>query len=398
MYNATKLFHQATPLPSLRKELVLRSDQKTKLSAARDRIRQALREGLAKASTLVASAEYYDQGYIERAHRRPTSDLVLRPKFRSQGSWVYDTLNRPAQTGQEMDLDDGMYVPMSVVEGRPAVASAAPRKMVELTLEALCLAEGWVLDKSKNICVRVIIDFESHVDINIYAIPDDQMQRVEKRAAASFADSLLAADEAPENIHLDSDQIYVAHKVKGWEQSDPLELEDWFKDAVERHSRWTSLPRIVRYLKAWRDLKWVSSKLSSLVLMVCAVKALDEANTPPKPDRDDDGLLVVARALPDMLIDTVYNPVLPDLPLNGDWETNDHNVYQLAARGLREELTHALERETSADGVLTRIKKLWGPRVPNDATLVSAVSVIGQVRQTPAKQTASPKVGAHTSG
>lgn len=397
MYNATKLFHQASPLPSLRKELVLRPDQKAKLKAARDLIRRTLKEVLVKASSLVPANDYYDPGYIEKARVRPASDQVLRPRFRSQGSWVYDTLNRPAQSAQEMDLDDGMYVPMSVVEGRPAVASTALRRMVEMTLAALCQAQGWRLDTEPNICLRVVIDFESHIDINIYAIPDDQMHLVEKRASASFADSAITANAAPQEIHLDSDQIYVSHKTKGWEQSDPLELENWFRDAVDRHSRWTNVARIVRYLKAWRDWKWTTSKLSSLVLMVCAVKALDEANTPPRPNRDDDGLLVVARALPGMLADTVYNPVLPDVPLT-NWDVTQRNTYELAARGLREELAYALEREGSAQGVLGRIQKLWGQRVPNDVSLISAVSVIGQVRDTPAKQSPSPKVGTHTSG
>ncbi|NMV23057.1 hypothetical protein HKB23_11615, partial [Vibrio parahaemolyticus] len=33
--------------------------------------------------------------------------LGLTPRFWTQGSFQYDTLNRPFQPGQEMDIDDG---------------------------------------------------------------------------------------------------------------------------------------------------------------------------------------------------------------------------------------------------------------------------------------------------
>lgn len=399
MYNATKLFYRPNGLPCLRTELVLTDAQTTKLKACQTKIRAALKEGLKQAATFVSPEEYYNEGYLSTARSQALVDQELRPRFRTQGSWVYDTLNRPAQTGQQIDLDDGMYVPMSIVEGHPTVASAGLYRVVELILEKLCEVEGWSLDTSKNICVRVIIDREAHVDINIYAVPDDQLGRIEKRAMAkALTEDAAFSEETLQELRLESDQIYVAHRRKGWEQSDPLELEDWFKDAVARHSKWTDVTRIVRYVKAWRDQKWVSSSLSSLSLMVCVVEALDEANSPPTPNRDDDGLLVVARALPSKLASTIFNPVLDDKVLNGDWSLTDHNAYELAARGLRDEMAAALEAETTAGGVVARIRKLFGPRVPDDPALVSAAPLLSQIRSTQPRETPSPKVGSHTSG
>ena len=199
-------------------------------------------------------------------------------------------------------------------------------------------------------------------------------------------------------IRLDPDQVYVAHRRTGWEKSDPLELEDWFLDAVDRHAPWTDLRRIVRYLKAWRDERWDSCVLSSLTLMVCAVEALDEANTPPLKNRDDDGLLVVARALAGKFAGAVCNPVVQGRQLNDEWSVTDRNTFELSARVLRDELETALEQETTAGGVVVRLRRLFGSRMPDDTTLVAALPTISQIRNTPPKAVQSPKVGSSTSG
>jgi hypothetical protein len=401
MYNATRLFYQPQPQPSLKTQLVLTDLQKDKLRACRKLIRDALRDGLAKAGSYLPREQYYTGRFLETASLADQRDWVLRPKFRTQGSWAYDTLNRPAKACQQIDLDEGMYVPMSLVEGaQPAVASSALYQIVELILGQLCKTYGWTLDTSKSICIRVLVDAECHIDLNIYAVPDAQLALVEKSMAAAFADSqgMVFDSATPQILRLDSDQVYVAHRRKGWEQSDPMQLEDWFNDAVKRHKTWTDLRRIVRYLKAWRDERWEACALNSLSLMVCAVEALDEANTPPLPGRDDDGLLVVARALSAKLASQIHNPVVSASRLNGEWSVADRNQFELAARTLSSEMEAALKQETSSAGVVRRIRKLFGGRVPDDVTLVSAAPLLDQVRSTPAKQMASPKVGTSTSG
>ncbi|TOM12750.1 hypothetical protein CGH84_21615, partial [Vibrio parahaemolyticus] len=47
--------------------------------------------------------------------------LGLTPRFWTQGSFQYDTLNRPFQPGQEMDIDDGTYMPMPIFESEPKI-------------------------------------------------------------------------------------------------------------------------------------------------------------------------------------------------------------------------------------------------------------------------------------
>ena len=397
-YNAHQLFHRPGNRPCLRNELIITDVQRDKLLNARRKIRAALRTGLQQVAAYLHPSEY---GLIAGAAGVAVDarTLSLTPKFRTQGSWAYDTLNRPARRAQQLDLDDGMYIPMSIVGLNPSIASSALFMVSERILAQLCRVEGWSLDTSKSICIRVEIDAESHLDLNIYAIPDAKLVLVEKamnRAAIRTLDH-AAFSEGPREIRLDPGEIYVAHRDDGWEASDPLELEDWFLNAAERHAAWTNLKRIVRYLKAWRDQRWDACILSSIVLMVCAVEALDEANPRPTPNRDDDGLLVVARALSSKLAGRVMNPVVDDKPLNDHWSATDKNQFELSARALRQELETALNSETSPQGVVDRIIKLLGPRVPDDADLVMPLA-LAEVRSTVASIMPSPKVGSQTSG
>lgn len=397
-YNAHQLFHRPGNRPCLRHELIITDVQRDKLLNARRKIRAALRTGLQQVAAYLHPSEY---GLIAGAAGVAVDarTLSLTPKFRTQGSWAYDTLNRPARRAQQLDLDDGMYIPMSIVGLNPSIASSALFMVSERILAQLCRVEGWSLDTSKSICIRVEIDAESHLDLNIYAIPDAKLVLVEKamnRAAIRTLDH-AAFSEGPREIRLDPGEIYVAHRDDGWEASDPLELEDWFLNAAERHAAWTNLKRIVRYLKAWRDQRWDACTLSSIVLMVCAVEALDEANPRPTPNRDDDGLLVVARALSSKLAGRVMNPVVDDKPLNDHWSATDKNQFELSARALRQELETALNSETSPQGVVDRIIKLLGPRVPDDADLVIPLA-LAEVRSTVASIMPSPKVGSQTSG
>lgn len=395
-YNASKLFHQPGDRPCLRCELVLTPAQERKMLSARAKVRNALRVGLARAW---AYLEAQDAFALRAAGVDPTS-IAFAPKFRTQGSWTYGTLNRPARPAQQLDLDDGMYVPMSIVGANPAIASSLLFRIVDRILAELCEAENWTHIDSKSICVRVEIDAEAHLDLNIYAIPDEKMVLLEKamRTASVRAMDAYTIRTGPKEIRLDPSEIYVAHREDFWEQSDPLELEEWFLNAAARHSSWTDLKRVTRYLKAWRDLHWQACQLSSIVLMVCAVQALDEANTPPQPGRDDDGLLVVVRALANKLKTKVYNPVVADKALNDHWTLTEHNQFELKARAFATELDRALNNETSTFNVVERLRGLFGDRLPDQAALVMPLTQISQVRSTESSQSPSPAVGSQTSG
>jgi hypothetical protein len=393
-YNAHRLFHRTDGGFCLRRELVITDPEREKLRDAQRKVRQALRHGLAVAGAYLQDD---DRFAVRAAGVTDTRALAFTPKFKTQGSWAYNTLNRPAQTGQQLDLDDGMYVPMSMVEGSPRLAATVLFSVVERILDALCRAEGWTLFTEKNICVRVILDTEAHLDLNIYAIPDEKMAVLEKAMKSAGVNALDSATARTAAMRLDPQEIYVAHRKKGWEQSDPLQLEDWFLKAASRHSAWIDLRRVVRYLKAWRDLHWSECRLSSLILMVCAIEALDEAATRPLSGRDDDGLLVVARALHLKLSRPIYNPVIKDRRLE-EWETLERSGYELKARALMNEIDGALNHETTSANVVSRMRKLFGNRIPNDPALVAVIASIAAVRSTEASPSPSPRVGSRTSG
>src|SRR5262249_25718987 len=125
--------------------------------------------------------------------------LQLRPRFRMQGSAAYHTLNEPAKKPpQQVDFDDGVYVPTNFIgaasKNQPLLASQAYCRAVEAALEVLCDREEWELDRSKSSCVRVQIATDAHIDLPLYAIPDNEFESLQKSlgSAQSAEDIMLA--------------------------------------------------------------------------------------------------------------------------------------------------------------------------------------------------------------
>lgn len=108
--------------------------------------------------------------------------VQVRPKFFTQGSFAYKTLNHPAfPPRQQKDLDDGCYLPLpSVRGGKPSEAAAAFFAFVEVALTDLADKEGWTLVKEKATCVRLVISRDGHVDIPLYAVPDGDLRHLEE--------------------------------------------------------------------------------------------------------------------------------------------------------------------------------------------------------------------------
>ncbi len=403
--NAHKAFHQAGELPCFRSELELTANDREELLEARKAVRSALRTGLARAGHFLAREEYYAPYFLEHARFSETPSQRLEPKFRTQGSWAYKTLNSPANDNQQIDLDEGMYLPMSFVDGLgPAVASKGLYAVVETILGVLCEARGWTLDTSKSICVRIQISERAHLDVNIYAIPDHRVEELAKSAAINFGEALNSQFNINDalfeqrQLRLDPTEIYVAHRRRGWEQSDPLQLEDWFVAACDRHAHAVNVRRLVRYLKAWRDWRWGECGLSSITLMACAVSALDAPGTSLPKGRDDEALLLVAKTLSQGFAGDIPNPVVEGKVLNDKWDVQARNTFQLGARALASQLERALRGETQAGAVLDRLQALFGERFPDDESLVSSLQTIEIIRSSTASVQPSPKVGVSQSG
>jgi hypothetical protein len=93
---------------------------------------------------------------------------VPQPRFFTQGSWAYKTLNAPAQDPQQADVDDGCYLPLSFVSQtiRPSVAATVFFAAAEEALSPLVKDRRWKLITDKLTCIRIEIAPYAHIDMS----------------------------------------------------------------------------------------------------------------------------------------------------------------------------------------------------------------------------------------
>ncbi|MDX9982149.1 MAG: CBASS cGAMP synthase, partial [Lentisphaeria bacterium] len=268
-------------------------DERKALVRAKNDIRDYLR-----AAIRAASVEILGQ------------DRVVEPRFRTQGSWSYGTCVRPShQPPQEMDWDFGVYLPVTLwlENGPPPAMARLYFDLVENALLALCKTKGWMLDRTKPTCSRVRIAPWGHIDVPLYAAPEDEFLRVAEKTlsveqlSARHREFAAVLDEAEELGELKGAKwdflngIHMARRDGKWKRTDPEEVANWFEDRVKQHGE--QLRRICRYLKAWRDHHWPhGGGPSSIAIMVAVAQSFE-----PAWHRDDLALekaaTVLARAL-----------------------------------------------------------------------------------------------------
>jgi hypothetical protein len=185
--------------------------------------------------------------------------------FKGQGSIPMNTCIEP--NSGEYDLDEGVYI-FGKEEDKPAATSTVHTWICE----ALSKREI----KDKNTCVRVNCSAEFHVDLPIY-------YKTEKRDDQYYLDTA----DVPE----------LAHKDKGWLNSDPYAFKLWFDEQAKDKPQ---LKRLVRYLKAWSDNKQHLAMPSGMVMTILVCK-----NCVLK-DRDDEALLETLKTIQQNIDDTRY--------------------------------------------------------------------------------------------
>lgn len=376
--------------------LTLSPDERKLMLSARTDIRQRLKARLPK--RIQRKAEDAGQGHIQ----------VPEPRFFTQGSWAYKTLNAPCRAPQQADLDDGVYLPFSYIESQPpAQMSALLFEAVEEVLSELADDKGWEIDTSNDNCTRLIIDSDKHIDVPVYSISDTEFETLVKASMEMYrfvlehatfdsADSEERADEQEWHL-MPTEGVLMATKNRGWQDSDPRPVRDWVIEQVELKGE--QLRRVMRYLKAWRDFqKWEKDDPKSILLMVAADAAFDIAID----KRDDLALLKVLRRLPDILRGKVINPATRDKPL----DEQEDLAKRLDNKGIRENViariehfADQLEYAIHTCGVPSKaceiLIELLGERVPNDPDRVTQSTVQSQ----PAQKTASvPPLGKATAG
>lgn len=293
-----------------------------------------------------------------------------------QGSFSYSTdVYPPFAPPQQIDMDDGMFLPVSYVslneEVTPSVASIRLFNIVEAAILPLCKRKGWKCVE-KNSCVRIILSKVSHLDIALYAVPDKEFSSLVETAMAKRAN-----DNQPEFI-LDSDnelyraipkdQIMLAEREQGWIKSDPRLLEEWFLEKVKQHGE--VLRRVCRYIKSWRDQTSDCEKLASIALMSIAVDVFDGNYGKTEMTDDDLCLLNVAKILPAKLQNRIKNPVVDGAFLDQGWNDEQRNIFVGSAHLFSSGLERSINYHKSKSDILTELQSAFGTRVPNDESKI----------------------------
>lgn len=389
MLKLNKLLYYTADRRVFSDEIEPTDEQRKELTKAKNDIRDHLRVGISEATVTKLGMP-----------RR------VQPRFRTQGSWSYNTCIQPfAMPPQEMDWDFGVYLPVDVWEdkGPPHAMAKAYFVLVEGLLESLCEEKGWHLVPGKDTCIRVQVASWGHVDLPLYAAPAEQFVRIQERAlaksvTASVHDSVRLSESAefgefPEQAWEELDDIMIACRSGEWIKSDPETVSRWFNDQVLVHTE--QLRRVCRYVKAWRDKWWESGGPTSVSLMIAIAQEFDA-----KAGRDDRALEGAMRALAKALKGDIR-------ALGIDGGKEDFN----RLKGIERELAAQKAQETAAaiqrarlrgeDGKAQAVADLrgeLGTRVPNDTELVDVDTVAQEVLSVAPRKVTAPVVLATNAG
>lgn len=352
MLNLGRLFFHQQEKNDFLSNIDLPETIRNQLTSARTLIRQTLRNEFPNAIS----------HYIGET-------ATTRPRFFTQGSYAYKTLNAQAYTSQQVDLDDGAYLPLSFAKeiAKPAIASDIYFKAAEIILAKLSKKMEWNLLANKNTCIRIEISKLAHIDIPLYAIPDNQFTSLEE-ARKSQIRTALDSISASNWSALPPNSVLLAHRVNGWKASDPRLLKDWFTEQITLQGE--QLRRIVRYLKAFRDQQWVSGGPSSTLLMVIAASVFNK-----RIGRDDLALMDVAEQIPRLLKNGVINPTQTSERLTDQLNSAEIQDAVIKFQVLQKSLSNSLSQNDKAVACNT-LRNLFGSRLPNNPHVITNDQVI----------------------
>lgn len=204
----------------------------------------------------------------------------IKPKFHGQGSFMLDTIVEPIPEVVEEDGVEKTLLYYDVDDGVYFIGDNSERKSVQTY-------HNWIVEAidghtntppvDKNTCVRTLFADGHHIDMPIY---------------------FKEEGKTPE----------LAHRAKGWIESDPKSFQEWFEKKVKVYPQ---LRRIVRYLKAWSNYRETQRKekpmVSGFILTILA------ANNYMSNQRDDIALketLILIKSSLDASF-TCYRPTAP---------------------------------------------------------------------------------------
>ncbi|MHA6287137.1 CBASS cGAMP synthase [Maricaulis sp. CAU 1757] len=411
--NAHALFKGLRVEPSFKRKIHIQhgDDEDSLLRQASERIRQCLRLAFGQVDKIFASEEGRRIRVAKRDHAsiaKSAKVQVIDVRFLRQGSFAYQTLVRPAKTPpQEIDLDDGVYVPVEFVDDEPIFSSDALFYVVEKALASLLDEEPtWTLCR-KPTCVRVQLgDAGAHIDLPLFAVEQSEFNRVQKNFEKAFGEGARKAEHLnnsklakwDKHYRVPSNAVRLAHRDEDWVHSDPKAFQDWFESWVDDLG--TVCRRVTMYLKAWRDQASPDIKLSSLAVTITTVWALDELAGKPAGDRDDAMTLVALHKLRASLAgEGILHPIT-NARLDAEMEGTERAALIARVDSAIDGLNTALNHCTNAQVVVKHLRTIFGARFPNSphAVKIDQASQLPQVTKESASRVPHPNIISSTSG
>jgi nucleoside diphosphate kinase len=250
---------------------------------------------------------------------------VTQPNFWGQGSYMMNTTIKPLDG--EYDIDDGIYlINLADKEENDWPAPSTVHKWIVNAVDSHTSTPPI----NKNTCVRVIYKDDYHIDFPIYI----------KGSKA----------EHPK----------LAHKTKGWIDSDPKALTNWFNENVT--DKGAQLKRVVRYFKAWKDNKKGDDKFpSGMIFTILAanffVKGYEED--------DDAAFIAITKDIYEKLNESfsLKRPVFPEEELFDGWSETAKSNFLSELNSLITNGQKALEEEEKKEAV-DIWRKIFGDRFP----------------------------------
>jgi len=374
--NYTRLFEQKSDnssksfIPAI--DICTKRERFLKKTAANivDELKEAFRNIL----------EYLPQSLIDEMDNREIEIVQnLKPKFRAQGSFTYQTVNDPVPEytpPQEVDIDIGCYLPMKYAEEIPEITHKLLFKIIDSVIIKIAVKhENWEPILNKDTCSRLKTNQGAHIDVVPYVTPDDQFELISSsmESSAQFNKQYLAEDAYLEFFAkemLKADKVNMAHREDGWKESDPKLVTDWFITQCDdkKYLRYVS-----RILKAWRDFTWPEGQgMSSISIMVMVSKIYDSHST---PDNLMDALLTVTSELPGLLQSTQYLPVEPNdavWPRKSDLKLKDEIINNV--KQLNSILQHCKYGDISKQLTVNQLRAAFGDRLPNRPDWIDEVT------------------------
>lgn len=160
-------------------------------------------------------------------------------------------------------------------------------------------------------------------------------------------------------IYIVKDEVaYLAHKTKGWIESDPKAFRSWFIDKVSSDSYGEQLRRVVKYLKAWKDYKGISFK--GIEITILATDNFEQYD-----HRDDKCLRDTVASIISSLEDdfSCVKPVAPGEDLFDDASSTKQSSILDGLRTLKSNLDKAIT-ETNEKKATEYLRKSFGDRFP----------------------------------